>query len=95
MANFTLTWTPPTTKEDGTPITEEMYYSLYEEGALIVNNIGETNFSVTVESPPNAITYQVAAVFVLGNLNGDLSDPFTLNFIKPNAPTGLTASFDG
>ena len=95
MANFTLTWTPPTTKEDGTPITEEMYYSLYEEGSLIVNNIGETNFSVTVESPPNAITYQVAAVFALSNLSGKLSDPFIVNFIQPNAPTGLTASFDG
>lgn len=95
MAHFTLSWKPPTTREDGSPIVDSLYYRLFEDGERIVDNIEVTNFSVTIENPPPSIKYQVAAVNSVSGLRSELSEPFTVNFIKPLPPTGLSVSFDG
>ena len=87
MANVLFQWTRPAARTDGEAITGELYYRLYEDDVLVVDNILEPTFTLTnIENGTRV--YTVTAVE--GSLESAKSEPQTLNFIPPLAPTGLS-----
>ncbi len=71
-------------------------YRLYEDGAMVVDNIGELSFSLNMEGKqPNQYSYYVTAVDLTTRLESDPSNAVSINFTLPAAPTGLTVSFAG
>ena len=71
-------------------------YRLYEDGAMIQDNIAVLNFSLLMDSKPyNTYSYHVTAVDLTTGLESAPSGSVTVNFTIPAAPTGLSASFAG
>ena len=91
MARLNFQWTAPTTRTDGsalgaTPIT----YRLYEDGAEVVRNIAEPYFTLT-DIGLGSKVYTVTSFDETTGLESVPSDPVTVNFVKPQAPTNLQA----
>ena len=58
------------------------YYQLFEDGEMVVDAIGEPQFSLLMKYVEQGEhTYQVRGVNQFGE--GALSDPVTINFILP------------
>jgi len=88
--------TAPTHREDGSPIGEAIHYKLYENGVPVLDNIGELSFSLDIpEITKDLYSYQISTVITKTNLEGELSDPVTVNFSKPLAPAGMSVSVAG
>ena len=96
MAHFTLSWTPPTTREDGTALTDEdkLTYRVFEDAQVIVDNIDATYLSVNAEDNSKHESRLMTLIAATG-LESAISEPLPVNFIKPLPPTGLSVSFDG
>ena len=71
-------------------------YRLYEDGAMIGDNIGVLNFSLSMEGKqPNTYSYYVTAVDLTTKLESVPSGAVSINFTLPSPPTGLVASLIG
>ena len=91
---ITFTWTHGGQRESGEPVdVAELEFRLYENGEMIVDNIGELQFSLLMDDKPNGVyKYEVTAVDRNG-LESDPSNTIEVNFYPPAAPDGLTASW--
>jgi len=91
-----FSWNAPTTRTDGTPLTAEdiaaLDYLLFESGNLIAEEIGELKFSLLMESESEGPKRYTVAARQYG-LVGPQTEPVTINFTAPAAPTGFTASW--
>ena len=87
MAHFKFQW-------DASPTPEVDYYRLYEDGELVVDNIGVLNFDLLLDSKPEgSYDYYVTAVDAESSAESVPSNTVTGNFIMPKAPTNLRVSF--
>lgn len=85
MAHLNFSWDP-----SPTPGVES--YNLYEDGIKIVPDIGVLNFSLLMDGKPNGeYSYYVTAQ--IGSQESVPSNTVTANFIVPEAPLNLEASF--
>ena len=85
MPGITLTW------QHDTPAG--LTYNVYENDALIVENVGVLNFSIDMANRPSGnYIYQVSAVRTSDNVEGARSEPVTANFTQdpPLPPIGLS-----
>lgn len=99
-AASTLTWVPPTSNTDGSPLTDLSVYRVYRRNS---DTTGAYTLLATVPAPANGYTdnatlegvncYQVAAVDDDGNESAPSNQACkTIDTLRPNAPTGLTVN---
>jgi len=68
-------------------------FRLYEDNALVVPNIGELFFSLSVvDNEPRPYAYAVTAYNMTTKLESDKSAAVTINFQPPAIPADFTAS---
>ena len=89
-----FSWTHEGKRENGDDIDVlSLSYRLYEGNELIVDDIGEMQFSLLMADKPYAnYEYSVTAVDRSG-LESERSNTVTVVFFPPAAPSGFTASF--
>jgi len=97
QAHIEFNWKAPTTRTDGTPLTEEdmaaLEYLLFESGNLIEENIvAQTEFSLLMDDEPEGPKSYTIAARQYG-LVGPQSEPVTINFTAPAAPTNFRVSW--
>ena len=92
MSGIQLNWQPPTTNEDGTPVSNALIYAVYENDVKIIDDLAPAEFSIDMNGRASGdYTYQVTARY--GNsAESGRSDSVVVNFIvTTSAPTNLTA----
>jgi hypothetical protein len=91
-----FSWGAPTGRTDGTQLTADeinkLNYRLYEDGALVVDDIGVLNFELLMNDKAEG-TYSYTVTAVLYGLESAHSEPALVNFIRPAAPTNLIAEW--
>ena len=88
MSKLNFSWTYA-----ADPKYPRAYFRLYENGQLIVDNIGELNFSLLMDSKPHAdYRYSVTTFDPDRMLESAHSNEVEYSFFPPAAPTGLVAS---
>lgn len=94
MKRIEFSWTHEGRRENGDPVdVSELTYRLYEFNSLIVDNIGELNFSLLMDDKDHGMyEYSVTAVDEMG-LESEKSNSVTVVFIPPAAPTSFTALY--
>jgi len=96
QAHIEFSWNAPTTRTDGTPLTEEdmaaLDYLLFESGNVVAEDVGELQFSLLMDGEPEGQKSYTVAARQYG-LVGPQSEPVTINFIPPAAPTNLKAEW--
>lgn len=94
MASIEFRWSHDGRREDGS-VVSGLHYRLYENGQLAVDDIAELHFSLLMEGKAfGKYAYHVTAVDMMG-LESPPSNTKDIDFFRPSAPTGLTASFSG
>mgnify|MGYP000377169403 FL=1 len=89
MAHLKFQWEAPTTRTDGSALgNTSITYRLYEDGVEVVRNIVEPHFTLT-NIEQGARVYTVTSFDETAGLESVPSDPVTVNFVKPQAPTDL------
>jgi len=91
MPGIQLNWQPPTNNADGTAISGEIIYSVYENDELIIDSLAPAQFSIDMTGRPSGnYAYQVSARYA-NSAEGARSAPVSVNFIvPPAAPINLT-----
>lgn len=88
MASLNFTWDHDT--------QTDLTYCLYENGEKIVADIEVLNFSLIMDGKDvGEYQYYVTAVSTITKLESAPSAVLTVNFTRPAAPHGLTASLVG
>jgi len=71
---------------------EAVHFRLYEDGEMIVDNIGELNFNLLMgDKDYKNYEYHVTAVRTDFDIESEPSNPYTVNFTRPAAPTNFRA----
>lgn len=92
MAKIEFKWSHDGKREDGSEVSG-LFFRLYENDALAVDNIGELHFSLLMDGRPKG-TYRYSVTAVDSNLlESPKSNAVSVGFFAPSAPTGLSASF--
>jgi len=87
MAHLNFEW-------DASPSAGVDSYNLYENGELIVPDIGVLNFSLLMDGKPEgSYDYYVTAVDADRGLESAPSNTVTADFFVPAAPTNLAVSW--
>ena len=74
----------------------DLTYNLYENGEKVVSDIDVLNFSLLMDGKDvGDYQYYVTAVSTVTKLESAPSAVLTVNFTRPAAPHGLTASLVG
>jgi hypothetical protein len=89
-----FSWTNPTQRTDESELTPDeingLSYRLYEDGELIVDDIGEINFDLLLSGDESGVrSYTVTAVLGIEKLESPHSVPVAVNFTPAKAPTNL------
>ena len=91
-----FTWKAPTTRTDGTPLTQSeinsLEFLLFESGTMIIDGIGQPTFNLLMEDEEEGQKAFTVAARQYG-LTGPQSEPRIVNFIAPAAPTDLDAEW--
>lgn len=70
------------------------FFRLYENGSLVVDDIAEPSFSLLMDGKAiGEYRYHVTAVDSDTNLESVPSNTVSINFQKPAAPAGFSASW--
>ena len=73
---------------------ENVHFRLYEDGEMIVDNIGELNFNLLMDDKDyKNYEYYVTAVRTDFDIESEPSNPYTVNFTRPAAPTNFRAEW--
>lgn len=73
---------------------EGLTYRLFEDGELVVDEIGEMNFTLLMNGKPyKEYSYHVTAYDPRTKLESEASNVVTVNFMIPAAPRELRASW--
>jgi hypothetical protein len=85
MSHLNFSWTHDT---EG----KEIFYRLYEDDVLVVDNIEELNFSLLMDGKPfKTYRYHVTAVSKETNLESAPSNAVEVPFQAPKSPKNLKA----
>lgn len=77
------------------PYVTDVHFVLYEDGAPVVDNIGNLNFDLTMEGKPfKEYAYHVTAVRSEFDIESGPSNSLTVNFTQPAAPTNFRIEND-
>ena len=100
VQNRTFEWTPPTEREDGTPLadSEIAEYRIYCNGEqlAIVQNLGDTREFLSPPLAPGAYECYATAVDLAGLESGASNlVNFTVTPSRPAAPRNFTVAFAG
>ena len=92
-APFTLSWTAPTTNEDGTPLTDlggyRLYYGIAPGIYSVTLDVGNVTTSI-VELPPDVRYYfAVTAYDTGGNESAFSNEVSKIKYLDPAAPLNL------
>lgn len=91
MADVLFSWVAPTTREDGSPLPDDLVYRLYENDQLAVDDIAETNFTL-INAAEESNEYYVTTYLPSSRQESPPSAKITINLVKPNAPTDFSYS---
>ena len=89
-----LSWTPPTTNSDGTPLTDLGGYKAYagktSGNYTIVKDVGNVTTYTITSLPEGKWYFAVTAYDTSGNESGYSNEVSKTIAIPPTAPTGCT-----
>jgi hypothetical protein len=72
------------------PYVADVHFRLYEDGELVVDDIGELHFDLLMEGKElKEYTYHVTAVRSEFDIESDPSNSLMVPFTKPAAPTNF------
>ena len=75
---------------------ENLVFRLYEDGIMIVDNIGAMNFTLSMEGKADGVyAYYLTSFDTTTKLESVPSETVNVNFIPPQAPTGFRGSLIG
>lgn len=91
-----FSWSQVTTDTSGNTVNDPtaIVYRLYEDGQMIVDNIGEIEFSLLMTGKEHkAYSYYVTALDNTTKLESVPSNSVSVNFTLPAAPAGLSVKY--
>jgi len=72
------------------PYAADVHFRLYEDGEMVLDNIGELNYSLLMEGKEyKSYDFWVTAVKSQYGIESEPSNTVTVNFTQPAAPTNL------
>ena len=73
-----------------------LVFRLYEDGVMIVDNIGAMNFTLSMDGNADGVyAYYLTSFDTTTKLESVPSETVNINFIPPQAPTGFVGSLIG